>query len=184
MLSLVLAPSTHVIMLGVLVVGLVLVILGLLSALAGDQAFLLEPRRYMAWLRVLGPYEPETFWEQTGHHIASRVAGTGVLVLSAVIGALFGSQVDTSRTIVDAWTLIGWLLLIGIPLWWTAFLVRLASQHRRAIKRGALPVRHPDKRFQLLPLFIAYWVVGFATASVVWWIVSRYLQAMYGIDIA
>jgi hypothetical protein len=184
LVGLIIAPIDYVVAASVFILGFILLVAALLSILAGNYVFLLDPWRYLSWLRELGPYEPATFWEQTGHHITSRIGGAGVLVLSAVIGAIVGSQTNMSQTIADAWTLIGWLLMIGIPLWWAGFLARLASHHSRAIKRGALPTRQANERWQLLLLFVAYWAVGVVGMCTVSWIAPRYLEAMYGIKVA
>jgi hypothetical protein len=181
LVCLIIAPTNYFVASSIFLLGFILVIAAMLSVLAGNYVFILDPWRYLAWLRELGPYEPATFWEQTGHHLASRIGAAGVLVLSAVIGAIVGSQTNISRTIADAWALIGWLLMIGIPLWWAGFLARLASHHSRAIKRGALPTRQASKRWQLLLLFVAYWAVGVVGMCAVLWIVPRYLEEMYGV---
>ena len=143
--------------------GLLLIsaILMMTAELARAHPFLLDPPNYLAWLRNLGPYEPETVWEQAGHQLASWIGGTSLLVLGAVIGALFGTDPSVASMIATRY--IGYLLLAGVPfLWWSGFLVRLASLHRRAIRRKELPV-HPDgDRISLFFVFFSIWAIGVA----------------------
>lgn len=140
---------------------LVSVAIMMLAELACTHPFLLDPPSYLAWLRKLGPYEPETVWEQAGHQLASWIGGTSLLVLGAVIGALFGT--DPSAAGMIATQYIGYLLLAGIPfLWWSGFLVRLASLHRRAISRKELPAHPEGDRISLFLLFFAIWLAGVA----------------------
>lgn len=168
LVAMVVAPADSKVV-GLLGFGLTSLVAMMLAALVGEHLFLLDPHRYLAWLRVLGPYEPETFWGQAGHQLASWVGGTGLLVLGAVVGALFGSQADTSHlapNVAMAW--IGHMLVVGVPfLWWSAFLVKLASLHRRAIRRGVLPVRPTGGPFGLFLLFSALWAAGVAVVLAV-----------------
>jgi hypothetical protein len=164
-------------------VGLVMffVFVAIVTDLVGEHVYLLEPRRYLAWLRELGPYEPATIWEQLGHTTASWIGGTGLLVLGAVIGAFFGSQATAPNMTSNAMTLIGYLLMFAAPWWWAAFLVRLASLHHRAIKQGVLPVLRPLRRFGLFWLFTAFWAVSIATVLILVWVGRHFLQDVYGI---
>lgn len=154
------APGLNVAISVLLLGGLLLVIVAVLSALSGEHVYLLDARRYWYWLRDLRPYEPANFWEQHSQVGASVIGGIGMLVLGLVLGMIVESAPNTASLISTAWSLIGWLVMAAVPLWWTIFVVRLGGMHHRAINRNELPVRPSLGPFGLLILFFIFWMTG------------------------
>jgi N-acetylglutamate synthase-like GNAT family acetyltransferase len=167
-----------------LLMWLVSSVVAVAARLIGENVFLLEPGRYFAWLRELGPYEPESPWEQHVGKFAAFVRDVGALAVSAFVGAQIVSQPDQSRMIADAVTWLGILLLLGIPfVWWTGFLIGFGAHHLRAIRRGTLPIRpHGGSFLGLFLLFATLWFFGIVVLVLVLHLASEVLRA-YGFPI-
>lgn len=178
------APSLDELVTVGLLMWLVSSVVAVAARLIGEHVFLLEPGRYLAWLRELGPYEPESPWEQHVGRFAALIRGVGAVVVSAFVGAQVGSQPDQSHMTAQAVTWLGILLLLGIPfVWWTGFLSSFAAHHLRAIRRGILPTRPRGGPFLgVFLLFATLWLFGILALVLVLHFGPEVLRA-YGFSI-
>lgn len=140
--------------------------------------FLLSPR-YGPWIRTLEPFEPETFWGQSLQNLATWLGAVALLVLGGIIGADLSAQGDADRMLSHVWEWIGLLVVGGgVYVWWTSFIVKLATSHRRALMHGQLAVP-PGAGSSVWLLFLVVWFAGvvvtvvlFAVAPVAWQIIT------------
>lgn len=183
LLTIALAPSLGVMITTALIMWLVLSVLAVATFLVGEHIFLLEPNRYFAWLRELGPYEPES---PGGQHVArflSLVRNVGAVMVSAFVGAQV-SQSGPSGIVAYTVSWLVILLVLGIIfVWWTDFLSSYAAHHLRAIRGGILPVRTQGGPFLgVFLLFTALWSFGVVALVLLFWVGSEALRA-YGFSI-
>jgi len=156
-----------------------------IAVLCRLHPYLLAPKHYVQWLRLLAPYEPATFWGQSLHRLGRFVGGACLLVVGAVIGAVVGKQNTINQISDAAFQWLGASLSIGLLyIWWTGFVIQLATIHRRALRAQQLPFLSQTP-LAVWPLFGSIWMCGVVLtvlAVAFWPVFQNALRAYLGLQ--